>query len=146
MSQTRVDIYRRVDTGKSITGEFWLDGAMECYYLEPARLTPCYLGHPCIPAGIYRVVLSRSPELQYVCPEVLNVPGRTGIRWHIGNYPSEVLGCCVVGTTVARDFVGNSRIAFNALMEKLQGHEIIAEYHDPELNTRLDSASGLGNA
>jgi hypothetical protein len=128
----KVDIYRKVETSKSIAGEFWIDGIMQCYYLEPARLTPFYPGHPCIPAGTYRVVLTMSPHLGYVCPEVLNVPGRTAIRWHIGNFPKDVLGCCVVGTELGRDFVGNSRAAFDALMAQIEGQDVVAEYHDPD--------------
>jgi hypothetical protein len=62
---------------------------------------------------------------------VLNVPGRTEIRWQIGNLPKEVLGCCVVGTAVGTNQVENSRAAFDALMAKLQGQKILAEYHDP---------------
>ncbi len=131
MAQIKVDIYRKVETNESITGEFWLDGVKECYYLEPSRLTPFYPGHPCIEAGTYRVVLSMSPHLRYVCPEVLDVPGRTGIRWHIGNFPRDVLGCCAVGTGVGENLVTDSRAAFEALMAKLEGHDIIAQYHDP---------------
>ncbi len=126
----KVDIYRKVETSKAITGEFWLDGLMECYYLEPSRFTPYYPGHPCIQAGAFRVVLTMSPHLGYICPEVLCVPGRTAIRWHIGNYPKDVLGCCVVGTEGGENCVVHSRIAFDALMEKLRGNEVVAEYHD----------------
>ena len=132
----KVDIYRQVETGKAITGEFWLDGVRECYYLEPSRFTPYYPGHPCIQAGIYRVVLTMSPHLGYVCPDVLHVPGRTAIRWHIGNFPKDVLGCCVVGTAPAENSVAHSKIAFDALMEKLRGNDIIAEYHDPTQESR----------
>jgi Steigviridae/Suoliviridae L,D-carboxypeptidase/transpeptidase len=128
-----VDIYRKIETSESITGEFWIDGTFQCYYLEPSRLTPAHPGHPCIPAGTYRVILTMSPHLGYVCPEVLDVPGRTAIRWHIGNFPKDVLGCCVVGTILGTDFVGNSRVAFAALMEQLQGQDITAEYHDPNV-------------
>lgn len=127
----KVDIYRKVETSKAITGEFWLDGLMECYYLEPSRFTPYYPGHPCIQSRIYRVVLTMSPHLGYVCPEVLDVPGRTAIRWHIGNFPKDVLGCCVVGTGVGKNRVANSKVAFDALMAKLEGRDIAAEYHDP---------------
>lgn len=128
----KVDIYRRIETTQSITGELWIDGFKQCYSLEPSRLTPFYPGHPCIPAGTYRVALTMSPHLGYVCPEVLNVPGRTAIRWHIGNFPKDVLGCCVVGTELGRDFVGKSKAAFDALMAKLEGQDITAEYHEPE--------------
>ena len=127
----KVDVYRKVETSQSITGEFWLDGVRECYYLEPSRFTPFYSGHPCIEAGTYRVVLTMSPHLGYVCPEVVNVPGRTEIRWHIGNFPKDVLGCCVVGAAVGTNQVENSRSAFDALMAKLEGQNILAEYHDP---------------
>jgi len=127
----KIDVCRKVETSEAITGEFWLDGLLECYYLEPSRFTPYYPGHPCIPAGIYRVALTMSPHLGYVCPEVLNVPGRMAIRWHIGNFPEDVLGCCVVGTVLGNNSVAHSRVAFCALMEKLQGNEIVAEYRDP---------------
>lgn len=127
----KVDIYRKIETAESITGEFWLDGVKQCYCLEPSRTTPVHPGHPCIQPGTYKVVLTMSPHLGYVCPEVLDVPGRTAIRWHIGNFPRDVLGCCVVGTILGDDFVGNSRVAFEALMAKLEGQEITAEYHDP---------------
>jgi len=127
----KVDIYRKVETGESITGEFWLDAVKQCYCLEPSRHTPFYPGHPCIEAGTYRVVLTMSPHLGYVCPEVLDVPGRTAIRWHIGNSPRDVLGCCVVGAELGENLVLNSRVAFDALMAKLEGQDIIAEYHDP---------------
>jgi uncharacterized protein DUF5675 len=130
-AEMKVDIYRKVETGEAITGEFWLDGVMQCYCLEPSRFTPYYPGHPCIGAGVYRVVLTMSPHLGYVCPEVLNVPGRTAIRWHVGNFPKDVLGCCVVGTVAGANYVDHSKLAFDALMAKLQGKDISAEYHDP---------------
>lgn len=136
----KVDIYRKVETSQSITGEFWIGGVVQCYYLEPSRSTPFYAEHLCIPAGTYRVVLTMSPHLGYVCPEVLNVPGRTAIRWHIGNFPQDVLGCCVVGTELGRNFVGNSRMAYDALMAKLEGEDIVAEYHDPDQALLLATA------
>ncbi len=127
----RETLSTEVETNEAITGEFWLDGIKECDYLEPSRYAPFNPGHPSIEAGTYRVVLTMSPHLEYVCPEVLNVPGRTAIRWHIGNFPKDVLGCCVVGTAVCTDQVENSRAAFDALMAKLEGQKILAEYHDP---------------
>ena len=81
----KLDIVCKVETSESITGEFWLDGVKECYYLEPSRYTPFYSGHPCIETGTYHVVLTMSHP-GYVCPEVPHVPGHTEIRWHIGNF------------------------------------------------------------
>jgi hypothetical protein len=136
----QVDIYRRTETSKSITGEFFIDGSAtrQCYEIEPSRFTPVHPGHPCIPAGRYRVIRTMSPHLKYKTPEVLNVPGRLDIRWHIANYPKDILGCSGVGTTVATDFVGNSHAAFTDLMYVLNrawdnGEEVWVTYHDPEV-------------
>jgi hypothetical protein len=80
-----------------------------------------------------------SPHLQYLTPEVLNVPGRSSIRWHIGNKPEDVEGCSAIGTTLGpqADWVGGSHAAFTSLMAVLNtawdnGAEVWATYHDPE--------------
>jgi Steigviridae/Suoliviridae L,D-carboxypeptidase/transpeptidase len=131
------EVRRRWETSRSITGELWIDGQFECYTLEPARDSPVHPGHPCIPAGRYRVALTLSPHLEYTTPELLEVPGRSDIRWHIGNYPKDVLGCAVVGLTHAEDFVGDSRRAFEEKLMPLlksayqEGEEIWASYLDP---------------
>ena len=130
----KVEIRRTWETPQSIISELWIDGQWECYGLEPSRTTPYYPGHPCIPAGTYKVVLTPSPHLGYLTPEVLNVPGRTAIRWHIGNYPKDVLGCVAVGEMKALDRVIESQKAFEVLMTLLKtADEITAVYTDPEV-------------
>src|SRR5580700_3380387 len=99
----QVEIKRLWETPRSVCGEMWIDGQFECFTLEPARVAPVNPGHPCISAGTYRVILTRSPHLGYVTPEVLDVPGRTDIRWHIANKPEEVLGCAALGEKHALD-------------------------------------------
>lgn len=132
-----IDIYRSVETSRSVTGHFSTGGKLICYELEPARTTPVHEGHPCIPAGRYRVIRTLSPHLGYKSPEVLNVPGRTAIRWHIGNGPKDVLGCSAVGDALATDWVYNSKETFNGVLMPLlnkvwdAGEEIWATYHDP---------------
>jgi|SRR5579864_696856 len=129
----KVEIKRLWETSNSVCGEMWIDDEFQCYTLEPARRNPVNVGHPCIPAGTYKVVLTMSPHLKYVTPELLNVPGRTDIRWHIANYPKDVLGCVAVGQTHSTDFVGKSVNAFHDMMAKLNlpGHVITAVYTDP---------------
>lgn len=56
-------------------------------------------GETAIPAGTYRVVLSQSPRLGRVTPELLDVPMFKGIRIHALNKPSESLGCIGPGLT-----------------------------------------------
>ena len=110
----------------------WIDGQFECFTLEPARTNPVHEGHPCIAAGTFRVVLTPSPHLGYVTPEVLDVPGRTAIRWHIANKPEDVLGCVGVGETRSLDWVANSAVAFKKLMTLLgTADSISAVYIDP---------------
>ena len=131
-----VEIRRQTETATSVCGEMWIDGQFECFTLEPSRDTPVHPGHPCIPAGTYDVVLTLSPHLGYICPEVLDVPGRTAIRWHIGNFPADVLGCVVVGTEQQPDAVLHSKLAFGKMMDLLNGavsagDKMVATYVDP---------------
>jgi hypothetical protein len=129
--QLDLDIYRMWETPASVCGELWMRDRSWLYTLEPSRETPVHPGHPCIAAGRFRVILSKSPHLGYICPEVLDVPGRTAIRWHIGNKPADVLGCTAVGESHDTDFVGDSKVAFARLMRVLVNYELIyVTYHD----------------
>jgi Family of unknown function (DUF5675) len=119
-----------------------INGVWQCYYPEPLGSPHSIPGIPFLEAETYRDVLTISPQLGYVCPEVLNVPGRTAIRWHIGNVPKDVLGCCVVGIALGRDFVGNSRTAFDALMAELQEPEIIPISRSGSHGNRCERARG----
>lgn len=46
-----------------------------------------------IPAGTYDVRMTWSPKFQRMMPEVMNVPGRTGIRLHKGTHSE---GCLLM--------------------------------------------------
>lgn len=54
-------------------------------------------GQTAIPAGRYRVVVSYSPRFGRPLPELLDVPGFTGIRLHPGNRHTDTEGCVLVG-------------------------------------------------
>lgn len=133
----KIDVYRIFETDRSITSRLTVDGQQFCFALEPSRFKPVHPGHPCIRAGIYKVVLTHSPHLGYVTPELLDVPGRTSIRIHKANRPEDLLGCTAVGETHGPqpDWVGESKVAFERLMRLCaiaegSGEEITAEYHD----------------
>ena len=49
-----------------------------------------------IPAGMYNVKKHKSPS-QGWCFSVVDVPGRTNILIHKGNYNTDILGCILVG-------------------------------------------------
>jgi hypothetical protein len=84
--------------------------------------------------------------LGYFTPELLDVPGRSEIRIHIGNKPEDSLGCTLVGETHGPqpDWVSASKVAFERLMVECRaaedrGEEITAEYHDlPKTAAKTD--------
>lgn len=73
-----------------------------------------------IPTGEYRVVLSKSPRFKKVLPEILNVPGYTGVRIHSGNTANDSSGCLLVGENKVKGKVVNSRKTLQKLMEALE--------------------------
>jgi hypothetical protein len=130
----KLEVRRAIETTKSIIGELFVDGQRECWTLEPSRTNPVHPGHPAIPAGEYPVYLTFSPHFQIVTPEVMNVPGRSDIRIHPGNFPKDSLGCTLVGEEKGIDQVFRSRDAFGKLMILLKStlDPITIVYTDPE--------------
>ncbi len=76
--------------------------------------------HTAIPQGRYRVVVSRSQRFGVDLPEVLNVPGFTGIRLHSGNRATESSGCILPGLRRNATGVLDSRMAMSGLMSFFQ--------------------------
>jgi Family of unknown function (DUF5675) len=133
----KIDVYRAIETDRSIIGRLALDGQRFCYDLEPSRFHPVHAGHPCIPCGIFKVKLTKSPHFGYVTPELIDVPGRSDIRIHKGNKPEDSKGCTVVGESYgpAADWISDSHDAFDRLMvlceaAESRGEDIWIEYHD----------------
>ena len=133
----KIDIYRFLETDRSIIGRLTVDGQHLCFDLEPSRFNPVHAGHPCIPCGLFKVKLTKSPHFGYVTPELIDVPGRTNIRMHKGNKPEDSLGCTLVGMSHGPqpDWIADSHDAFDQLMKlceaaEARGDEITVEYHD----------------
>ena len=129
----KLEVIREIETSKSIIGRLFVDGQNECFTLEPSRTNPVHAGHPAIPAGEYKVELTFSPHFQIVTPEVFNVPGRSDIRIHIGNFPKDSLGCTLVGESRSENAVNASKMAFEKLMTLLRStlEPITISYVDP---------------
>lgn len=130
----QVLVRREQLTDRFTMGSLYLGADWECFTIEdpvrpdPDPSTPVneakVYGETAIPAGRYRMVLSMSPRLKIVTPELLEVPGFTGIRIHVANRAEEVLGCIAVGKGRADGQLIKSRVAFEALMQKLQLRKI----------------------
>ena len=118
----KLRIIRGLSDEAATIGCLFVDGIFECLTLEDeVRPGPKVAGLTAIPPGTYKVVLSMSPKFKRVLPEVLNVPGFTGIRIHKGNKPEDTEGCILLGQSkVSNKFIGGSGLAFDALFPRLQ--------------------------
>jgi len=114
-------IIRKEFTENSTIGDFLIDGEFFCYSLEDMVREPGVKipGKTAIPEGRYRVIIDQSIRFRRAMPHILNVPGFEGIRIHNGNYPKDTEGCPLLGFTKSKDFVGNSKDAFNKFFDKL---------------------------
>ena len=135
MADVLVEIKRKKDleTKISVGSELYVDGVAIGFGMEPARVNPVIPGHPCITAGTFDVKLTMSPHLKYITPEVQNVPGRTGIRWHVANFPRQLEGCMAPGKAlIAGDLITGSLGVFTKLMSLLQGADKITGIYTDE--------------
>lgn len=141
-------LLRHPSKGNATIGELYVDGIFECYILEDiVRDGPKVYGKTAIPAGRYPIRISRSNRYSrragkdIFLPEIINVPGFTGIRIHPGNYPKDTDGCLLPGTSVARDrqAVLKSKLAFNKLFDKLRLAYYGGERIDITIQPKLES-------
>ena len=80
-------LIRQPAEGKAVRGRMLVDG-QEIATLENTE----YI----IPCGTYPVRVTFSPKFKRMLPLVLNVSGRSGIRFHRGTKPEHSRGCILV--------------------------------------------------
>lgn len=127
----------REPSDKGVTlGSLYVNDVWQCWTLEDvirepadAGITPASVrvwkvpGQTAIPSGRYRAQLSHSARFGIVLPELLLVPGFTGIRIHAGNTSADTEGCLLVGQGRGERSVLESRAALQWLLQRLkQGH------------------------
>lgn len=83
----------------------------------------------CIPEGTYNAFVRNSPS-NGQCIELKDVPNRTHIQIHIGNYLSDILGCILVGDSIRHDktkgfWVSNSGATLKRLLDKIGNNKNI---------------------
>lgn len=152
---SRLQVQRQItDNATYILGEMTLNGKHLCYTLEPAyEREP----HPAIPAGTYPLTLQPSGEVYtWMCstltshetdgedintvanfvhdgiPLLENVPGRSGIEIHIGNFPKDTLGCTLTGSAQGKGTVTGSTVAYYKI------YPILREYIQNEPGHTID--------
>jgi Family of unknown function (DUF5675) len=142
-------LVRKIFTEQSTIGELFVDGKFECFTLED-KVRPVKIhGETAIPEGIYEVIINFSPRFKRQLPRLLKVLNFEGILIHPGNSAVNTDGCILVGTTKSKDFIGNSRVAFNALFPKLEAGAKKAKIHievvgSPNENVTAANAADTG--
>src|SRR5690606_39271253 len=75
-----------------------------------------------IPTGSYSASLYHSPKFQRTVIRLDNVPGRTDIEIHVGNYVADTTGCILVGKNANKSgkdgTITNSKEKLDELVEK----------------------------
>ena len=113
-------VIREPSTAAATMGILLIDGVFTCWTLEDVVREVKIPGETAIPAGRYAVQLSLSQRFQKLLPEILTVPGFTGIRIHAGNTQADTAGCLLVGRIRADDRVEESKLALMHVMEQLR--------------------------
>ena len=87
-------LIRKETRKNSVLGQLWIiDSIMGDQLLCDTLENNNYL----IPELIYRVHVTHSPKFRRLLPLICQVPGRSGIRIHVGNQSSDSTGCILVG-------------------------------------------------
>jgi hypothetical protein len=115
-----ITIDRKHSYAESIGGELLVNGSFLCYTLELAWLWNAN-NKSCIPPGRYRGFL-RFDKTDGWRIQLSGIPGgRKGVQIHVGNYPRDIEGCVLIGTTPASNAVLNSGEAYAKLRQAYTG-------------------------
>lgn len=115
-----IHIKRLYNTENSTIGEMTIDGVFECFTLEDKERPVKIKSETAIPKGTYKVIINMSNRFKKLLPLLLNVPNFEGVRIHPGNSNHDTEGCILVGRTRSKDYIGQSRKAFDSLFLKMQ--------------------------
>lgn len=139
-----ISLDRKWKTENSTISNCYLNGVWECFILEDRdrglkdSMTVDEIkkikvhGETAIPEGRYKVGLHKSPRFRQTLPHLHNVKGFEYILIHSGNKKADTHGCLLPGQSRSKDFVGSSRLAFDALNKKIRaamddGRDVIVE-------------------
>lgn len=119
----KITIVRTSINDKSITGELYVDDKFICHTLElPYHNNASYISS--IPSGTYGAILRYDHEDKWRIEFTGTLP-RTNIQIHVGNTPSDIEGCVLVGDAVLninnRIEGGTSKPAYTRLKQAFYG-------------------------
>jgi len=120
-----LQIKRTHGTKNYTHGQLFIDNVYFCDTLEDEEREIKILGETAIPCGVYKVILSVSNRFKKLMPLIVDVPNFAGIRIHSGNTKDDTEGCILVGKKVSDGVIGDSKVTFKALMNKLYAEKNI---------------------
>ncbi|WP_067216753.1 DUF5675 family protein [Marinomonas gallaica] len=129
-THVRIKLDRQETSANATRGVLTIGGKAGTWYiLEPSGPDSTTEGSDQrIPQGTYRVTSYSSPKYPDAF-ELKDVPGRTYILIHPGNFHSNTEGCLMPGKVKMSDnndlAVGRSRVAFNEIKAHLAGAQRI---------------------
>ena len=106
-------------TQESIIGSLYLNGSFVCKTLELPYLANS-TNISSVPCGLYDLTVrggEKSRKFPYVHLQVMEVPDRSYILFHIGNTAKDTQGCILTGMSSKNDIVFESKKAHTLLMQ-----------------------------
>lgn len=147
----RIRVVREPSIDGATLSVWFVDGHFACFGLEDAIREPetrevissawvrswKVAGATAIPAATYDVVITPSQRFGRPLPLLVNVPGFSGIRIHPGNTIADTEGCLLPGRLRAAQRVGESRVACEKLLQKIEaaiaaGERVTVALENPE--------------
>jgi len=122
----QITVKRLYKTDTSTIGELLIDGVFECFTLEDIERPVKIKAETAIPKGTYKVIINESNRFKRLMPLLLNVPNFEGVRIHSGNTNHDTEGCILVGQTRNKNYIGQSRKAYEKLFKKMQAAKEIS--------------------
>lgn len=131
MPNLQLKLTRISNNSCGVFGELSDDNGQICVTLEHAYPFT-YAGtlrkvwHPKLPpTGVYNCIRGLHRLAGYADPfetfEITNVPGHTGILFHIGNYNDDSDGCILLGKEIIDVMITDSLQTFTAFMKRMTG-------------------------
>jgi len=126
-----INVRRTKQLGETTLGKLTIEGKNKSWFvLEPTGPDSVEEGSDKrIKAGTYKVVPYSSSKYPDVY-ELKNVPGRSFILIHAGNYHKDTLGCLMPGKTWGsvgdkHYYVGNSKAALKEIFSEISNYQDI---------------------
>ncbi len=113
-------LLQRDDANKLRThGKLYIEDEFLCYTLEDQVREVKIPMDTAIPAGRYKVLLTKSARFGRILPILVAVPKFAGVRIHSGNTTADTAGCILVGMIREKNTILKSKDALTKLLVRI---------------------------